>query len=102
MLHVTRTDQLLAAEALACLDAALRTGRLDPDRRELQALALPSGGRLLLGRNGGRAAAMLRRDGLDRLDDDAGVVAAVWSRQSARRTLAALMIRLLAIQASDP
>lgn len=102
MLHVTRTDQLLAAEALACLDEALRAGRLNPELRELQALALPSGGRLLVGRAGGRSAAVLRRDALDRLDEDAGVVAAVWSRQSGRRTLAALMIRLLAIQASEP
>lgn len=101
MLHVTRTDQLLAAEALACLDEVLRAGLLDPERRDLQVLALPSGGRLLVGRAGGRSAAVLRRDALDRLDrldEDAGVVAAVWSRQSGRRNLAALMIRLLALQ----
>ncbi|MFO7168179.1 MAG: hypothetical protein DIU80_009155 [Chloroflexota bacterium] len=103
MLHVTRTDQVLVTEALACLDEALRTGRLDPDRRELQVLALPSGGRLLVGRANGHTLAVLRRDApdtlaFDRLLEDEGVVAAVRSRQSGRRALAALMIRLLALQ----
>jgi hypothetical protein len=105
MLRVLLDDRALAAEALACLDAALRAGQLDPDRRELQALALPSGGRLLVGRAGGRVVAVLRRDApgtlaLDPLAEDEGIVAAVRSRQSGRRTLAALMIRLLALQIS--
>lgn len=103
MLRVALDDRALAAEALACLDAALRAGRLDPDRRELQVLALPSGGRLLVGWSNGRTVAVLRRvapdtPALDRLAEDEGVVAAVRSRQSGRRTLAALMVRLLAIQ----
>lgn len=103
MLHVVLDDRALAAEALACLDVALRAGQLDPDRRELQALALPSGGQLLVGCSKGRTLAILRRDTLDtlafdRLLEDEGVVAAVRSRQSGRRTLAALMIRLLALQ----
>jgi hypothetical protein len=103
MLRVALDDRALAAEALTCIDAALRSGKLDLDRRELQALVLPSGGQLLVGWSKGHTLAVLRRDTLDTLAfdpllEDEGVVAAIRSRQSGRRTLAALMIRLLALQ----
>jgi hypothetical protein len=103
MLHVTHTDRMLVTEALACLDTALRAGRLDPERRELQMLDLPSDGRLLIGWSGRLAVASLRRFELelprtDSLADGEKVVAAFQSAQSGRRNLAALIIRLLAIQ----
>jgi hypothetical protein len=103
MLRVLHDDRALAVQALACLDEALRAGRLDPDRRELQVIALPSGGRLLVGWRGRLAIAALRRPEPDCVpleDPTEGevVVAAFKSYQSGRRNLAAFMIRLLVLQ----
>jgi hypothetical protein len=103
MLRITLDDQALIAEALTCLDTALRTGRLDPDRRELQVVELPGGGRLLVGWSGPCAVAALRRpepfdSPVDDVTEGEAVVAAFQSVQSGRRNLAALMIRLLALQ----
>jgi hypothetical protein len=101
MLRVVLDDRALAAEALACLDAALRSGQLDPEGRELQVLALPSGGRLVIGWSGRCALAALHRPQETPLNDGAeaeAVVAEFQSLQSGRCNLAALMIRLLALQ----
>jgi hypothetical protein len=98
MLHI---DQALITEALAELDAALRAGRLDPDLRERQVVALPSGGRLVIGWSGRCALAALHRPQETLFDDGAeaeAVVAEFQSLQSGRCNLAALMIRLLALQ----